>query len=193
MAQHPRYGEPGWDTWLGARLAVESLPVEWPACDERCSRIPHDPDACLVLADLEIERTHRRGGDWWDYGRKTEIERDPEWQAVQAAKAETPSEARLPGLTRLRRLATTDREWSVIYNPGTPIFEDLYEILDGPFRGGLLVTVKFGPSDLRAGLAGKMIVQDHPPARDPAATERRLAAVAPALERGLPLESAVTG
>jgi hypothetical protein len=192
MAKHPRYGEPGWDAWLGARLAVERLPVEWPACNERCAGTSRDSDLRLVLADLEIERTNSRGGDWWDYGTKTEIERDPEWEAVRAATTQTPAEARLPRLTRLRRLATTDQEWSVILNPGTPIFEDLYEILDGSLAGGLLAAVKFGPSDIGAGLAGKLIVRDHPPARDPAATDLRLAEAAPALERGLPLESGVT-
>jgi hypothetical protein len=186
--KHPQYGEPGWDTWLAARLDIERLPVEWPACDERCSGVPHDPDLRLILADLEIERTHRRGGEWWDYARKTEIERDPEWESVRAATTQTPAEARLPRLTRLRRLAATDREWSVILNPGTPVFEDLYEILDGPLAGGMLVAVEFGAIDIGAGLAGKLIVQDHPPARDPLATEHRLAEAAPALDRGLPLE-----
>jgi hypothetical protein len=187
--KHPRYGEPSWEAWLGARLAVEDLPAEWPACDERCSGVAHDPDLRLVVADLEIRPTRPRGGDWWDHARKAEIEHEPEWEAVRAATTGTRAPARLPRLTQLRRLATTDDVWSVLLNPATPIFEDLYLILDGLHAGDLLVSVSFGPSGIEEGLAGKLIVQDHPPARDLRATVNRLAEAAPALSRGLPLET----
>ena len=145
---HPDYAEPGWETWVGARLAIDQLPVEWPACDKRCVGLPHDPRLRLVLVDLEVQRTHARGGDWWDYARKVEVERDPEWVAVRPATETTPPEARLPRSTRIARIATTDRDWDVIFNPGTPVFEDLYEIIDGPFAGDQLVAVNFGPCDI---------------------------------------------
>jgi hypothetical protein len=157
---------------------VESLPDAWPACDDRCGgRRPHDRDLRVVLADLNVVQTHRRDGGWWHCGVKTEIEREPEWEAVGPATAETPAEARLPRLTRLRCIATTDCSWGAICHPLTPVFEDLHEILDGPFAGGQLVTVRYRPSDIDSGLAGKLVVPDHPPARDPGAADRRLAGV----------------
>jgi hypothetical protein len=64
----------------------------------------------------------------------------------------------------------------------------LCRLQPGPLAGGQLIAVGSGPSDLLAGLAGKMIVPDHPSARDASAGEERLAAVAGALRRGLPLE-----
>jgi hypothetical protein len=141
----------------------------------------------MVLADLEIERTPRRGGQWWDYHSRPEIERDPEWAPLGVA--DQTATQRLARGTRLRRVATTDRMWDVLYNPGTPVFENLYEILDGPLAGGQLVAVRFGPSDIEVGLAGKMVVQDHPPAWDPGVAELRLSAAAAAVEQALRLES----
>ncbi len=185
---HPGYAEPGWETWVGARLAIDQLPGRWPACDDRCAGLPHDQRLCLLLADLEVERASARGGDWWDYTTKVEVERDPEWVAVRPATETTPPEARLPRSTRLGAIATTDRLWDVILNPGSPVFEDLYDIIDGPFAGGQLVAVNFGPCDILKGLAGKLIVLDHPPARDPGTAAARLRDAAGALERGLPLE-----
>jgi hypothetical protein len=171
----PPYGTPAWTAWIERRLKVEHAPSAWPPCDERCGVVAHDPDVFLVLGDLEVASTHARGGGWWNYHHPQELEREPEWEAVAAAKSSCPADRTLPRATRLRRLATTDDEWDCIYNPGVPVFEALYDIIDGPFRGAQLVAVVFGPSTIAKGCAGKLIVPDHPPAHDPTALTERIA------------------
>jgi len=159
-----------WKTWPGTQRATEALTLTWPPCDARCNGSPHDPDLRLLLADLEVDWTPARGGDWWDMRRKTEIERRPERFAVRPATEETPPESRLPRLTRLRRIASTDGTWGAFSRHAHKlVVEDLFEIGDGPF-GGQLVAIQSGPAEDAAWLAGKMIVLDHAPARDPAAT-----------------------
>jgi hypothetical protein len=190
VVHRPNPGHPNWNAWVAERLVIESLPDAWPTCDRRCE-LHHDPAAFVALVDLEVApaRPSRDGGIWWwDQPRGTTIEREPLWKATRPATEHTPTQARLLRITRLRPIARTDETWDIVAAPAWLEHEVLYEILDGPLAGGQLIAVGSGPSDLLAGLAGKMIAPDHPPARDASAAEERLAAVAGALRRGLPLE-----
>ena len=158
-----------------------------PRCDARCA-LPHAANGWLVLADLELEPTPRRGDDWWNRQHPAPLEHEPQWLAVRPAEADTPPDRRLPSATRLRRLGATDRAWQIMAFPGDLAIEALYEILDGPFAGGQLVAIQEGPSDIHRGLAAKLIVFDHPPAHDAGVPEARLKRMREAVAAGLALE-----
>ena len=175
--------------WLSARLSVSELQrLMLPPCDERCRSKPHLPDAYVALADLALDPTQPRSAARWEGWNET-LER--EYQSGRLLFAGTPAngatrpDRRLKVGTRLTRITATDPFW-VHYDAVAR--ETLFRIASGRHEGDTLIAVTFGPSPLLPGLAGALIVPDHPPVRDALVAARFLAAGWAAVERGLPYE-----
>jgi hypothetical protein len=178
--------------WLSARLSVGELQrLMLPPCDERCRSKPHLPDAYVALADLALDPTQPRSASRWE-GWNATLER--QHQSGRLLFAGTPAngatrpDRRLKAGTRLTRIAATDPFW-VHYDAVAR--ETLFRIASGRHEGDTLIAVTFGPSPLLPGLAGALIVPDHPPVRDAVVAARLLAAGWAAVERGLPYEESV--
>jgi hypothetical protein len=175
--------------WLSARLTVGELQrLLLPPCDERCQSRFHEPDAFLVLADLALDRAPARPVSWWEDWNAAMEQRHqarPMWFAGAPALGDTQEDQRLPAGTELIRVTSTDPYW-VHYEHVSR--ETLFQVASGPMEGEHLVAVTFGHSALLPGLAGALIVPDHPPARDPVVADRILAAGWAAVRRGLPHE-----
>ncbi len=175
--------------WLSARLSVSELQrLMLPACDERCRSSPHRPEAYVVLADLALDPTQPRSASRWE-GWNGTLQR--EYQSGRILFAGTPANAatrpdrRLKSGTRLTRVTATHPFW--VHYDAVPR-EMLFRIASGRHTGDALIAVTFGASPLLPGLAGALIVPDHPPVHDPMVAERFLAAGWAAVERGLPYE-----
>jgi len=175
--------------WLSARLTVGELQrLLLPGCDDRCQSRFHEPDAFVALADLALDPAPARPASWWeDWNAAMERRHQtkPIWFAGAPALPATPDDQRLPAGSELLRIASTDPYW-VHYDHVNR--ETLFQVASGPLEGERLVAVTFGHSALLPGLAGALIVPDHPPARDPAIADRLLAAGWAAVRRGLPHE-----
>jgi hypothetical protein len=177
------------DIWLSARLSISELPrVLLPRCDERCREAPHDPHAFVVLGNLALDVAEPRRTSWWESWNDT-LQRDLRaarlWYAGSPVLPDTPAARQLRAGTRLRRWAATDPYW-VHYD--TMDQEVLFRVESGPMEGDAVIAVSFGLSPLLPGLAGALIVPDHPPARDPDVAARFLAVGWATVERGLPFE-----
>jgi len=175
--------------WLSARLSVGELQrLMLPPCDERCRSIPHRADAYVVLADLALDPTPPRSTSRWE-GWNATLER--QYQSGRLLFAGTPANAatrpdrRLKRGTILTRITSTDPFW--VHYDAVPR-ESLFRIATGRHEGDTLIAVTFGSSPLLPGLAGALIVRDHPPVHDPMVASRFLAAGWAAVERGLPHE-----
>lgn len=175
--------------WLSARLSVSELQrLMLPPCDGRCRSSPHRPDAYVVLADIALDPTQPRSQSRWE-GWNATLQR--EYQSGRILFAGTPANAatrpdrRLKAGTRLTRVTATDPYW--VHYDAVPR-EMLFRIASGRHTGDTLIAVTFGSSPLLPGLAGALIVPDHPPVHDPMVAERLLAAGWAAVERGLPYE-----
>ena len=175
--------------WLSARLSVSELQrLMLPPCDARCRSSPHRPDAYVVLADIALDPTQPRSQSRWE-GWNATLQR--EYQSGRILFAGTPANAatrpdrRLKAGTRLTRVTATDPFW--VHYDAVPR-EMLFRIASGRHRGDTLIAVTFGSSPLLPGLAGALIVPEHPPVHDAMVAERLLAAGWAAVERGLPYE-----
>jgi hypothetical protein len=179
----------GYAEWLSARLTVGELQrLLLPPCDERCHSRFHEPDAFVVLADLALDHAPARPASWWeDWNAAMERRHQakPMWFAGAPALGDTRDDQRLVTGSELIRVTSTDPYW-VHYEHVSR--ETLFQIASGPLEGQHLVAVTFGHSALLPGLAGALIVPDHPPARDPSVADRMLAAGWAAVRRGLPHE-----
>lgn len=177
-------------TWLSSRLLIGELQRRFlPRCDQRCLKVPHDPHAFVVMADLVLDPTEPRRMSWWESWTDTlqrAQRRQDVWYAGAPAMPDSPRDQCLATGTRLTRLTATDPYW-VHYD--TVEQEVLYRIDDGPLAGDALIAASFGLSPLLPGLAGAMIGPDHPPVRDPVHAVRMLSAGWAAVERGLPAEA----
>jgi hypothetical protein len=176
--------------WLSARLTVGELQrLLLPGCDARCQSRFHEPDAFVVLADLALDPAPARPTSWWeDWNAAMERRHQakPIWFAGAPALGATRDDQRLPLGSELLRITSTDPYW-VHYDHVNR--ETLFQVASGPLEGERVVAVTFGHSALLPGLAGALIVPDHPPARDPAVVDRLLAAGWAAVRRGLPYET----
>jgi hypothetical protein len=176
-------------TWLSARLTIGELQrLLLPGCDERCQPRFHEADAYVVLADLALDPAAARPASWWeDWNAAMERRHQakPIWFAGAPAMGDTPEHQRLPAGSELLRVTSTDPYW-VHYDHLSR--ETLFQVASGPLEGERLIAVTFGHSALLPGMAGALIVPDHPPTRDPAVADRLLAAGWAAVRRGLPYE-----
>jgi hypothetical protein len=176
-------------TWLSARLTVGELQrLMLPGCDERCRARPHHPDKFVVLADLALDPTPPRSTLRWEGWNGTLQRRYQSGRIMFAGTPANPAtrpDRRLKAGTRLVRIASTDPFW-VHYDAVAR--ETLFRIASGRHEGDTVIAVTFGTSPLLPGLAGALIVPDHPPVHDPAVAVRFLAAGWAAVERGLPYE-----
>ena len=175
--------------WLSARLSVGELQrLMLPPCDERCRPVPHRADAYVVLADLALDPTQPRSAPRWE-GWNATLERQHQSGrllfAGTPANAATRPDRRLKRGTLLTRITSTDPFW--VHYDAVPR-ETLFRIASGRHEGDTLIAVTFGSSPLLPGLAGALIVPDHPPVHDAMVATRFLAAGWAAVERGLPHE-----
>jgi hypothetical protein len=175
--------------WLSARLSVGELQrLMLPPCDERCRSIRHRADAYVVLADLALDPAEPRSTSRWE-GWNATLERQHQSGrllfAGTPANAATRPDRRLKRGTLLTRITSTDPFW--VHYDAVPR-ETLFRIATGRHEGDALIAVTFGSSPLLPGLAGALIVPDHPPVHDAMVANRFLAAGWAAVERGLPHE-----
>lgn len=175
--------------WLSARLTIGELQRRFlPRCDHRCIKVPHDPHAFVVMADLVLDPTEPRRMSWWESwtdSLQRAQRRQDVWYAGAPLLQDSPVDQCLAAGTHLTRMTATDPYW-VHYD--TIEQEVLYHIDDGPHAGDALIAASFGLSPLLPGLAGALIAPDHPPVHDPEHAKRMLTAGWTAVEKGLPYE-----
>jgi hypothetical protein len=176
--------------WLSSALTIAELPrLMLPGCDQRCPGHSHDPSQFVVLADLALDPAEARPAGWWE-GWNESLDQEyaavPTWYAGAPALVGTSVDRRLRAGTGLRRVTVTDPH---LVHHDVVAQETLFRIAGGPRAGEALIAATFGVTPLLPGLAGILLVPDHPPVRDPAIAVRLLVAGWAAVERGLPYEA----